>query len=58
MTTTRGYIYFMEKNDHGAWVVYGQIGVKQYYYFSKKEAEENYKNECRESLFYEGARIR
>lgn len=24
-------IYFVEKNIHGAWVVYGLLGVKQYY---------------------------
>lgn len=56
--TTKGYIYFTEKNFRGGWVVYGQIGVHQFYGYSKKEAEERYKNECREKLFYEGARVR
>ena len=27
-------IYFMEKNIHGAWVVYGVAGIKQYYYYT------------------------
>ena len=56
--TTKGYIYFIEKNFRGGWVVQGQIGVHQFYGYSKKEAEERYKNECREKLFYEGARVR
>ena len=31
-------IFFMEKNQRGAWVVYGDIGIKQYYYYTKTEA--------------------
>lgn len=43
----------IEKNIHGAWVVYGDIGMKQYYGFSKKRAEELYKEECERTVFYE-----
>ncbi len=35
----RGAIHFIEKNIYGAWVVYGIIGVKQYYYYTKKQAD-------------------
>ena len=40
-------IYFTERNIHGAWVVYGIIGVKQYYGYTKKEAEKMYKEQAR-----------
>ena len=36
-------IYFVEKNVHGAWVIYGTDGVKQYYYYTKTEAIRKYK---------------
>ena len=35
---------FVEKNIHGAWVIYGDIGIRQYYY-TKKQAMEMYKEE-------------
>jgi len=38
-------IYFAEKNIHGAWVVYGLLGVRQYYGFTKKEAMSRYHEE-------------
>ena len=47
-----GYpIYFSERNVHGAWVVYGQLGVTQYYGYTKKEAEKKYKEECDKLIF-------
>lgn len=39
-------IYFMERNIHGAWVVYGIDGIKQYYYYTKKEAKKKYLEDC------------
>lgn len=39
-------IFFSEKNVHGAWVVYGINGVKQYYGYTKKEAENRYREEA------------
>ena len=46
----RNCVYFMEKNVHGAWVVYGELGVRQYYYYTKKEARRRYIEECRATL--------
>ncbi len=40
-------IYFSEKNIHGAWVIYGSEGIKQYYYYTKKEAIRKYKEDCK-----------
>lgn len=39
-------IYFLEKNIHGAWVIYGSEGIKQYYY-TKKDAIRKYKEDCK-----------
>ena len=44
-------IYFMEKNVHGAWVVYGELGVRQYYYYSKAQARQKYVKEYEETYF-------
>jgi hypothetical protein len=46
-------IFFTEKNIHGAWVVYGANGIKQYYYMTKSEAEKLYKEETAEKIFIE-----
>ena len=45
-----GVIYFVEKNVRGAWVIYGQIGVKQYYGYTKQEAVAKYKEECKRTV--------
>ena len=45
------YIYLIEKNLHGAIVIYGAIGVKQYYYYSKKKAIEKYITDCKREIF-------
>ena len=39
-------IFFIEKNIRGAWVIYGDIGIKQYYGYTKAEATKKYKNEA------------
>lgn len=39
-------IYFMERNHRGAWVVYGVLGIRQYY--TKKRARELYMDEVKE----------
>lgn len=44
-------IYFTERNIHGAWVVYGSEGIKQYYGYTKKQAIEMYRREAK--TFYE-----
>ena len=38
-------IYFIERNIHGALVIYGLGGVKQYYGYTKKDAKKMYKKE-------------
>lgn len=38
-------IFMTEKNIHGAWVIYGMLGVRQYYDYTKKEAEAMYVSE-------------
>ena len=43
--------FVLKKNIRGAWVIYGQLGVKQYYYYTKNEALELYKSECKKKLF-------
>lgn len=44
----RSQIDFVEKNIHGAWVVWGEIGIRQYYYYTKKDAIRLYLQECKE----------
>ena len=43
-------VWFVERNIHGSWVVYGACGIKQYYYCTKTEAKRKYK-ECAD-VFY------
>lgn len=43
---SRGVISFMEKNVHGAWVIYGAYDTKQYYGYSKREAARRYRASC------------
>lgn len=38
-------IHFVEKNIHGAWVIYGDLGIQQYYYYTKREAMRQYREE-------------
>ena len=44
-------IWYMEKNIHGAWVICGVIGMRQYYYYSKKESKQKYLDECSKTYF-------
>ena len=43
-------IYFVEKNIHGAWVIYGTLGVRQYYYYTKKKAMQLYREEAKQTF--------
>jgi len=43
-------IYFIEKNVRGAWVIYGAVGIRQYYYYTKAQAKEMYLQECKEKV--------
>lgn len=40
----------MEKNIRGAWVIYGNLGVRQYYGYTKKESEQKYIEECKNTF--------
>lgn len=42
--------YFSERNIRGAWVVYGINGVKQYYGYTKREAERRYREEAKKVI--------
>lgn len=44
-------ISLVERNVHGAWVVWGQNGIRQYYGYSKSEAMQKYRNECLNTNF-------
>ena len=39
-------VYFAERNHRGGWAVYGAVGVKQYYGYTKKQAIQLYKDSC------------
>lgn len=41
-----GVIHFTERNVHGAWVIYGIMGIRQYYGYTKAQALEKYRDEC------------
>lgn len=47
-----GTIYFIEKNVHGAWTIYGALGVAQYYDCTKAQAIAKYKEACKKKLFF------
>lgn len=45
-------INYIEKNIHGAYVIHGEIGIRQYYYCTKKDAIADYRKECeKEKIF-------
>lgn len=46
----KGYIFFIERNIRGAWVVCGRLGYRQYYGYTKKQAKEMYINECKKTI--------
>ena len=43
-------IYFIEKNIHGAWVIYGVLGVRKYYYYTKAQARKMYIDEYKSTI--------
>lgn len=45
-------IYFVERNLRGAWVVYGVLGIRQYYYYTQKQARELYMNEAEKTFAF------
>jgi hypothetical protein len=49
----RSCIYHVDKNIRRAWVIYGDLGVWQYYGYTKRQSIERYRNECRNTFIYE-----
>lgn len=47
---SRSIIDFVERNIHGAWVVWGDLGIRQYYGYTKKESMKKYRQEWRETF--------
>ncbi len=45
-------INYIEKNIRGAWVVSGEIGIRQYYDYTKAEATKRYREEAISTNFY------
>lgn len=45
-------VFFVERNIRGAWVIYGALGVRQYYGYTKAEAIDKYRKECSEKIFF------
>ena len=43
-------IWLVERNVRGAWVIYGAIGVRQYYGYTKAEAKAKYQAECKKDM--------
>lgn len=43
-------IDFSEKNARGAWVVYGTNGIRQYYGYTKEQAERMYKEQAKREV--------
>lgn len=48
----RSDVWMIERNVYGSWVIYGALGVRQYYDYTKKEAIERYREECKKNIFY------
>ena len=48
-----GIIAVVERNIRGAWVIYGRLGVRQYYYYTKKQAEKMYRDEYKQTYITE-----
>jgi 2-hydroxy-3-keto-5-methylthiopentenyl-1-phosphate phosphatase len=44
-------ILMVEHNIHGGWAIYGCLGVKQYYGYTKSQAIKMYKEEAEKKIF-------
>ena len=44
------HVFFAERNLRGAWAVYGSLGVRQYYGYTKKEAIQKYNEEANKQI--------
>lgn len=50
----KGNIWLVERNLRGAWVIYGVLGVRQYYGYTKAEAIKKYQDECESKIIQGG----
>ena len=48
---TSKIIYLSERNQRGAIVIYGILGIKQYYDYTEREARRLYIEEARKTIF-------
>lgn len=46
-------VFFVERNIRGAWVIYGALGVRQYYYHTRAESVKLYREECKRTIVEE-----
>lgn len=46
-------IFIVERNVRGAWVIYGALGVRQYYGYSREESVQKYREEVKEKILEE-----
>lgn len=43
-------VFIVEKNVRGAWVIFGALGVRQYYGYSKAEAVKKYRESVKQQI--------
>lgn len=53
----RGVIHLVERNRYGAWCIYGCIGLRQYYGYTRKEATAKYRAEVLEKRIVIGESV-
>ena len=46
----KSYIDFTERNRYGAVVIWGAIGIRQYYFMNEREARKRYNEEARNTV--------
>lgn len=44
------HVWLVERNIHGAWVIYGSLGIRQYYYYTKTDAIRLYMQDVRKTI--------
>lgn len=47
-------VWMVERNTYGAWVIRGCIGMRQYYFYTKREAVALYRAEVEEKRHVSG----
>lgn len=45
-------VFFIEKNHAGGWTVWGDLGIRHYYGYTKDEAKQKYESEAKRTVFY------